>query len=235
MEENKNNSPQEEVPPTYDALKKQHEKLQNKYDRLEKRVDKIIQQGGDKQQKSVKDLNDKLEGYISTIDEHIITVSTDNRYIVTSVSTAFKNAFGYKSADIVGQEITFLTDSENYDTLKAALDEVINTGNAFKGELRLGRKNDTMAWVEIYIKPVYDFEEITGLTIICEDITDRKEIENYKVSKLAAKKYDAGHLSFMSSLSAATLQTVPKRINAILWVFVVTVVFFLSHGRSSVK
>ncbi len=152
MEENKNNSPQEEVPPTYDALKKQHEKLQNKYDRLEKRVDKIIQQGGDKQQKSVKDLNDKLEGYISTIDEHIITVSTDNRYIVTSVSTAFKNAFGYKSADIVGQEITFLTDSENYDTLKAALDEVINTGNAFKGELRLGRKNDTMAWVEIYIK-----------------------------------------------------------------------------------
>ncbi len=129
-----------------------------------------------------------------------------------------------------------MTDSENYDTLKAALDEVINTGNAFKGELRLGRKNDTMAWVEIYIKPVYDFEEITGLTIICEDITDRKEIENYKVSKLAAKKYDAGHLSFMSSLSAATLQTVPKKDKRnTVGFFCGNSCVFLSHGRSSVK
>lgn len=224
MEDNKNN-PQTQL--SYEELKKQHEKLLTKYDRMEKRVDKVIKQG-DKQQKYVQDLNDKLEGYISTIDEHIITISVDKSGVVKSVSTAFKNAFGYKSTEIEGKEATFLADSENYDTLKASFDEVLNTGIPFKGEVKLQRKNESKAWVDLYVKPVYDFEEISGLTLICEDITDKKEVEQLKISRLAAKKYDSGLLSFMSSISAATLQTVPRKINAVLWLFIFAVGFFLT-------
>jgi PAS domain S-box-containing protein len=228
--DNEKNTPEQNM--TYEELEKQYNRLLRKHGKLEERFDKIISQG-DRQQLYVKELNDQLAGYIVTIDEHIITISTDIHGKITSVSTAFKNNFGYKSSEIEGKEVTYLVDSEDYESMKAYLDEVINNGQPLKKEIRLQKKNEATAWVEIYIRPVMDGEEITGITIIGEDVTDKKAVKNLMMKNLSDRKYDPSLLDFMASISSATLQKISRKINAMMWLFLFAVVFFIGWSYVS--
>lgn len=203
------------------------ENLQEENKKLQKRLDRIISKA-DREQLQLQKLNVTLENYVSIIDDYIITLTISRDYKITAVSTAFSRVFGYKQKEIVGQDFSFILPGEELDQIHAILDETRKNQLIWHGDLKLRSKSEAFVITDTVINPVIEEGEVTELTLISKDITDRKKVEELNIKMLAQnKKHDNALLEFMSSISAATLQKTSPSLKWVLWAVAAFVAWFL--------
>ncbi|MGE5476525.1 MAG: PAS domain S-box protein, partial [Bacteroidales bacterium] len=65
---------------------------------------------------------------MDNVGEAVITIGLDGR--ILTFNRAAEDMFGYEAADVVGREATILTTDERADRLRAALAELVRTGDA---------------------------------------------------------------------------------------------------------
>lgn len=224
-------SQEELVSMSPEELKEAYIKLQKEQARTQKRMDRFINQG-DKQQKDAVELNERLQSYINIIDDHIITISIDNEHYIEAVSTEFLRVFGYKSKEIEKQQFDYMIEKSFSTQFKHHVAEVEKSRLPVKFEIKLLTKAENPIWMEAALDP--NIEEagvnktvINGFTLICENINDKKLIEELKANSIKEKKYSSDLLEFMSSVSSATLQRTPRSLSIILWVMSFAFVFLM--------
>jgi len=200
------------------------QELQKQNEKLQKRLERIIKQG-DRQHKQFEKLNEQLASYIDVIDDHVIAVTVDKEKMITNVSTAFSNAFGFKSKELNGTELRSIIEQDDFSRVDVELHDSISSKQPWRGELRFINKAEKLIWTETIITPNFDEEELTGFTIISKDISKDKELKNIKTEQIAKKSYDQSMLAFMPSRSSALLQRASNSFSYILWIVFFTVIW----------
>lgn len=175
--------------------KSEYEKLLKDYKKLEKRLDRITVQG-DRQQRQVHDLNEKLNSYIELVDRNVIISTTDKNGNISSISEAFCEVSGYTKDELIGKSHNILKDCETPKKIYESLWKTILTGEVWRGELRNRKKNGDFYWIYTIITPKLDEDGgIIGYTAIIKDITDKKMIEEISITDGLTGLYNRRHFS----------------------------------------
>ena len=139
----------------------------------------------------VKNIQRKLEKYITLVNENIIISRTNLDGIITDVSEAFCKISGFKKEELIGQSHVIMrhedTPIETYENLW----KTIKNGDIWKSEVKNKTKDGNFYWTDSTIYPDYDnFGNITGYFAIRHDITNKKFIENLSITDSLTKLYN---------------------------------------------
>ena len=107
---------------------------------------------------------------------------TDLEGKIEFVNTAFSDASGYSTDEIIGQTPRVLKSGKTDIQVYKELWETITQGNVWRGELHNRKKSGELYWDYTVIAPIKDKDEqITHYIAIREDVTKRKEKEGHLV------------------------------------------------------
>lgn len=125
----------------------------------------------------------QIDRYASTVDNYVITSSTDENGIIESVSQAFCDISGYSREELIGQNHSIVRHSDMPESVYTDLWDTIQSGKVWHGEIKNAKKNGDFYWVDVTIEPRFDQQSnIVGYTAIRQDITDKKHIETLSVT-----------------------------------------------------
>lgn len=123
----------------------------------------------------------KLERLLETLDKNVIFSRTDLSGVIIQVSEAFCKISGYAKEELIGRPYSILKHPDMPKSLYDELWSSINSGKIWRGNIKNKRKNGESYWVESVISPEYDdFGYLVGFSSIQQDITAKKEVENYQ-------------------------------------------------------
>jgi len=135
--------------------------------------------------------NKKLQGYVTIIDQNIVTATTDTTGTIVEVSTAFSRVTGYSKEEVIGQEPGVLNHPEGSVVSQDVIFQKIQAEQVWKGEFYNITKTGDAFWLEAIIFPKIDkTKEITGYTAIYQDITDKKRIEQLSITDALTGLYN---------------------------------------------
>jgi len=146
------------------------------------------------------------------IDENVLIMEVNKDNIITKVSDALCNVSGYTQEELIGQKFEVL---RHHDTPYELLDkiwEVISSGDSYKGDLKLKKKDGGFFWIHTTITPKFSSEnEIIGYYSIGYDITDKKlleeEIKRQKKEVEHMHRQTKDSIEFASFLQSAITPT----------------------------
>ncbi len=144
---------------------------------------KEIHVDGKKLISELESLLDEIHRYSDTINQYVITSSSDLQGTITSVSQAFCNISGYDEHELIGQNHNLLRHPDMPAELYKDLWKTIQSGRTWEGEVKNKKKNGDAYWVNVHIDPIIDeTDEITGYLAVRQDITDHKHIETLTIT-----------------------------------------------------
>ncbi|WP_052501709.1 sensor domain-containing diguanylate cyclase [Thiomicrospira microaerophila] len=116
--------------------------------------------------------------YITMVDEHVITSTTDLKGVITSVSKAFCEISGYTELELIGKNHNIVRHPDMPSELYDDLWQTIKQGKPWSGEVKNRKKDGGFYWVKVFISPNFDpLGIMTGYTAVRHDITDHKKVE----------------------------------------------------------
>ncbi len=135
--------------------------------------------------------NTILQDSVDLIDQNIITATTDNRGLITEVSTAFCRVSGFSKEELIGIRPQITEHPDIPDVIKEELLRTIQAGHTWKGELHHRSKSGSSYWTDTTIFPKYNGKNnITGYTAIYQDSTDKKRIEKLSITDVLTGLYN---------------------------------------------
>lgn len=124
-----------------------------------------------------------LQEYVDVIDKNIISATTDNRGIITEVSSAFCRVSGFSQHELIGQKPQIAEHPDLPQEIKKELWRTVQSGQTWKGELHNRHRDGSSYWTEATIFPKYNEKKsIIGYTSIYQDSTDKKRIEKLSIT-----------------------------------------------------
>lgn len=127
--------------------------------------------------------NFRLQRYIDLVDEYVISLRVNKDENIIDVSSAFENATGFTSTEIIGTNYhDKLRHPENSQQIYNSIKATILKGKTWKGELKTLKKNGETMWVDAVIKPHITANGIDGFTSFRTDITDKKIVEKLSIT-----------------------------------------------------
>ncbi len=116
---------------------------------------------------------------VEALNPHLLGVNVDNNIIITEVTDALCRATGFKDRDLIGKPLIALG-SHVADKPDAMHDmwARIKKGRAWKGEVKLVRKNGSVIWADAVISPLRrKSEKHSGYAVFYQDVSERKHFE----------------------------------------------------------
>ncbi|MCE2571055.1 transporter substrate-binding domain-containing protein [Motilimonas eburnea] len=123
-------------------------------------------------------LNRKINGYLDIIDNHVLNLKIDRDQTIIDVSDAFCQAIGIAKYKLVNSDFRLLYSNANSDDVDTAFHEAINQHANWQGEFSYVKKNGKLLNTETYLSPIKRGQRVVGFSVIQQDITDKKRIEN---------------------------------------------------------
>jgi len=149
-----------------------------------------------------------LEGFISDITKRkkleianelflkaieaspVSIIITDKQGIIEYVNPFFENLTGYTKSEVIGKSPRFLTSGNHSEEFYQNLQQTIQSGQIWHGEIRNHKKSGENYWEQIVISPIYNNQgEITHFVSVGEDITEKKQT----LKELQRAKEEAEH------------------------------------------
>lgn len=138
------------------------------------------------------------ERYLSLVDEHVITSSTDLRGKITYVSQAFSDISGYDKDELMGRNHSIVRHPDMSEELYEELWSTILNDQTWVGEIKNLKKDGSSYWVKATISPVFSEEnKKIGYTAIRQDITDKKRVEELAIRDSLTQLYNRVHLDLI--------------------------------------
>jgi diguanylate cyclase (GGDEF)-like protein/PAS domain S-box-containing protein len=122
----------------------------------------------------------KVRKALESLDPHLLAVNIDSNIMITEVTEALCKATGFKFKDLVGKPLMALG-SHVADNPNAMQDiwNKIQMGSAWKGEVKLIRRNGSVLWADAVISPSRrKKDKSSGYTVFYQDISKRKHFES---------------------------------------------------------
>lgn len=123
--------------------------------------------------------NKKLESLLYMFDKKVIASRTNKEGIITYATDAFSKISGFSKEELIGQNHRIVKHPDMDAKVYNELWKTISSGHNFIGELKNKRKDGSFYWVDEIIFPEIDEGEIIGYFSIREDISAKKEVENF--------------------------------------------------------
>lgn len=149
---------------------------------------------GKKLIEELESLLNEIHRYSNTINQYVITSSTDLHGTITSVSQAFCDISGYTEEELLGKSHNLVRHPDMPDSLYQDLWTTIKSGKTWTGEVKNRKKNGDFYWVRVNIDPIRDENsEITGYLTVRQDITDQKQIEKLTITDELTGAFNRRH------------------------------------------
>jgi len=147
-----------------------------------------------------------IKKYLDVIDKNILLSSGDSNGVITDVSEALCTTLGYTKEELIGQKHKIMRHPDTPDAVYDEMWKTIKKGRPWNGELKKLKKDGTFFWVDAHISPIFAKDgSIEGYSIINQDITDKKRIEELCITDQLTQISNRLHLqnSFDKELNTA--------------------------------
>jgi len=149
-----------------------------------------------KQKQQQKLIND----YMNTIDENVITSTTDLNGVIVDVSQAFSNLSGYAKNFLIGKKHQVIKHQYNDLSIYKNMWETITQDKIWNGVLQNRASDGSSYWTELSIHPRYDYQGIKiGYIGIAQNITDKKIIEEMSITDELTKLHNRRYFNYIIS------------------------------------
>lgn len=136
-------------------------------------------------------LNNELRREKHIINTNLMIVKTDCGCLVTDVTEAFSNFFGFSKEELLGGSLLSLFVAGKHEVEILQMNECLQKKQKWSGEMEVLRKNGVKVWMDMVISPYLDEnDEATSYTAIYHDITDKKRVELLSVTDPLTKLYN---------------------------------------------
>lgn len=116
-----------------------------------------------------------LSQIVETSMEAIYSIDRDGR--VATWNAGAERLYGYTAAEMIGRSVARLTPRDMQDDLLKLRDHAQRGEPVVDFETTRRRKDGNLVRVAITASPIRDGDELSGMSIIARDITDRKQAE----------------------------------------------------------
>ncbi|MFT7003868.1 MAG: diguanylate cyclase (GGDEF)-like protein/PAS domain S-box-containing protein [Sulfurimonas sp.] len=137
----------------------------------------------------LKESRDDLEHQLDIIDQYVYMSITDLDGNILEVSTAFENISGYSKDELIGQKLSIIKSQNTPNDVYKNMWEKILLGKKWSGELENTAKDGKSYWIKNNITPIFS-PELSGFTLIGEDITAQKIIEEISIKDELTQAYN---------------------------------------------
>ncbi len=154
----------------------------------QQKINEDIQQSLQETTRRLEKLNAELEAQRNAINKSASLITTDKTSRIISVNDNFLSATGYTSDELLGMEATEMISKGNKQSFFKEMEETINKGEVWRGEMKIDRKENGHVWMSTAISTInYPDPNKKGYLIIMFDITKLKDDEE-RLEKLNFEK-----------------------------------------------
>ena len=206
--------------------------LQSEIKKLKREL-KREQRAGKSAESFEKEMKSQKEELDAVIDTHMVYILTHKDLVIKDVSSAFADMFGYGHSEIVGQSYKMLVAHEDSEKFYNGCEYVSSHDKEGWGTdiKMLGANNDTLS-THTFIYPSFVAGALNGFIFVVEDISHKILLNKFQAKVLANEKLGETTLDFVSSTSAAVLDTVSNKISIVVKIVVSFVFLFLIYAIS---
>lgn len=137
----------------------------------------------------------KIQHYLKVIDEHVLTLTTDDKGMITDCSQAFCRINGYSKSELIGTSSNIFRHPDTTEETYHKLWETIKHGEIWRGEIKNLAKDGHAYWIKTSIFPLEERDGKTYYQGIMEDITDKKKIEEMSITDALTNLYNRRHFN----------------------------------------
>ncbi len=158
----------------------------------------VISIGPAKLFQTIAEKNIALTRSMSLIDKNILISTMDLNGNFIEGSSAFAEKLGIKKNQLVGMKYQELfcqdVSGKHYDPVW----EIMEKGEEWTGELQYTRQGSECFWAETVMLPKKsDSGELVGYSVICQDVTDKKIIEELSITDVITGLYNRRFFNIM--------------------------------------
>lgn len=123
----------------------------------------------------------KIDDNMRLIDKYVLTSATDINGNIIDVSSAFCKLSGYNKKELLGKNHRIMKSSQMENTIFEQMWKTISCGKIWEGEICNVTKSGKLYWTYNIISPVYENGQIVQYTALREDITHKKQLEDFAI------------------------------------------------------
>ena len=145
--------------------------------------------------------------YKDTIDNYIMTTTTDANGVIVNVSNALCELSAYDKDELIGSDFAKMKHPDMEHSVFEDMWAQLKDGKRWEGEVLNKTKFGDDFWLELHIEPNFDLEDstkIVGYTSVGINITDKKGIEDLNASLEQKVKDRTRELEIMATTDPMT-------------------------------
>jgi len=166
-------------------LKKSNEQLKKEIEERKKAEEKII----------------RLANIVESSDDAIASLTLDG--IVTSWNKGAEKVYGYSAGEMIGKGPYAILNPSQWEKVSENIEKIKKGEKIVYYEAKRHKKDDKEIYVSVKLSPIKNSKgNITGISLISRDITDRKKAEeklHKTIKELERSNYELQQFAYITS------------------------------------
>lgn len=174
-----------------------------------------------------------MHNFNDIAQEHMAYCEVDENLNVQNVSKAFSDIMGYTDDTLRNQNFSKIVDKDSVSKFYNGCEYVKNQGKESWGtELTLISKFDQDVYTKTIISPLFYEDKHSGFILVIHDVTSAKLLHKLQVKMFSQEKLDNSSLDFVSTTSAAVINTISYKVSMVVKVVVSFIFLFIIYAVS---
>ena len=173
----------------------------------------------------------EMHNFNDIAQEHMAYCEVDESLNVQNVSKAFTDILGYSDEELRNKNFSSIIDKDSISKFYNGCEYVKNKGHESWGtELTLRSVYDQDIYTKTVICPIFYEDKHSGFILVVQDITSAKLLHKLQVKMFSQEKLDSSSLDFVSTTSAAVIDTISYKISMVVKVVFSFILLFVIYA-----
>lgn len=176
----------------------------------------------------IKNIRFELKSKQNLIDKYMLVTTTNLDGVIISASNALYKLTGFTKDELIGKKHSVFRHPDTPYNKYNQIWSTIESDEIWSGELKNIKKNGDCFWLNMYISPLFDKNNIkTGYISISENITDKKNLECANIKDTITEVYNKRHFDdiFPKFINSA------KRNNELISFLIMDIDYFKEYNE----
>ncbi len=150
--------------------------------------------------------HEEIKEQQNMVDKYVLIVETDINGIIKTVNDVYCKTLGYTKEELIGKTHKFMRYPSAGESFFKELWQTIEKDETWSGEMFNYTKNKEIKCLFTNINAIYRENIKVGYRGICEDITDKKRVEELSITDNLTKIYNRMKLDELISKQVASFE-----------------------------